>query len=397
MRTILCIFPFLALLLASCNKYDIQPEQAQGFIKFFSSTLTELAYDVKPAADGGYAVLGSTRDENGMRNIYLVKTDASGNGVSWSPSIIGGSRDDVGTSLEVEEDGYIILGSSNNTDTAQYDMYLVKTDLSGEVVWEKRTEDPADERGTSLRITAQGEYLAAGLRRNSISGKYDYKIVRFDSQGNILKDRILNVDPSSTVLDVCIIETQDFFMICGTEQYDGKNEIHIISLDKESHFANGGKSFSAAGDLTGNCIQELGDGSFLICGTVQNILQGSSNIYLNKISASLGTVAGWETPRTFSGLTGGVSLSGNSVRILNENSYAMIGTRTETGNENILLLHSDGNGNEVSRRTFGDEGFQQGISLEITGIDGGLILVGNNGSEDNSMMALVKTDAEGKL
>ena len=83
--------------------------------------------------------------------------------------------------------------------------------------------------------------------------------------------------------------------------------------------------------------------------------------------------------------------------MVDNNSYAIVGTRTETGNDDIILLHSDAEGNEVSRRIFGDDGFQQGMSLELTGFDGGLILVGNNGSEDQSMMALVKTDASGNL
>jgi hypothetical protein len=385
-----------ALLLAACNKYDIQPEQAEGFIKFFSSTLTEEAYDVKPTADEGYVAIGTTRDEEGMRDLYLVKTDRYGNEESWSPAIIGGPFDDAGTSIQVEPDGYVILGYSNERDTTQYDMYLVKTNLQGSVVWKTWTDDPGDERGTSLQITSAGEYLAAGLRRNSISGNYDYKIVRFDAVGNIVKDRIINIDPAGTVLDAFIIETQTYFMICGTEQFNGKNEIHIIPIDKDSHFANGGKSFTASDDLTGNCIQELSDGNLLICGTIQNLQRGLNEIYLNKISPSLGAISGWEAPKTFTGSAVNASLTGNAVRIIGGDSYAIIGTRTETGNEDIILLHSDGSGKELSRRIFGDEGFQQGVSLEVTGSDGGLILVGNNGSEDNSMMALVKTNADGE-
>ena len=104
----LLIFP--ALLLVACNKYDIQPEQAEGFIKFFSSTLTEQAYDVKETADGGYVMIGTTSDEEGLRDLYLVKTDKFGNEASWSPVIIGGVFDDVGASIQVEADGSDVPG-----------------------------------------------------------------------------------------------------------------------------------------------------------------------------------------------------------------------------------------------------------------------------------------------
>jgi hypothetical protein len=393
MRPIKYSLLFAALQLAACNKYDIQPEQAEGFIKFFSSTLTEEAYDVKPTPDGGYVAIGTTRDPEGMRDLYLVKTDRYGNEESWSPAIIGGNHDDVGTNIQVEADGYVILGYSNDRDTTQYDMYLVKTGLQGNVVWETWTDDPGDERGTSLQITSAGEYLAAGLRRN-IYGIYGYLIIRFDADGNRVKEGVIN--PQDNVLNACIIETGENYLICGTEQSSGKNQISIILVDKDNHRSFGGTTFKTAGNLTGNCIRELSDGNLLICGTIQNIQRGLNEVYLNKISPDLGIAAGWETPKTFSGSALNANLSGNAVRIIGEDSYAIIGTRTETGNDDMILLHSDGNGNEISRRIFGDEGFQRGVSLEVTGADGGLILIGNNGSEDHSMMALVKTNADGE-
>ena len=97
-----------------CNKYDIQPEQANGFIKFFFEGLRVEGVDVKPTADGGYIALGNTTNESsGLRDIYLVKTDEYGNEESWSPVLIGGDMDDVATSLQVVSDGYVILGYSN--------------------------------------------------------------------------------------------------------------------------------------------------------------------------------------------------------------------------------------------------------------------------------------------
>jgi len=404
MRSIKLTILVLALLLAACNKYDIQPEQAEGFIKFYSSTLTEMGYDVKETSDGGYVAIGTTSDEEGLRNIYLVKTDKYGNEESWSPAIIGGDFDDVATSIQLESDGYVILGYSKQSDTTEYDMYLVKTDLQGNVSWEKRqgdasdTDGSIDDRGLSLQITSSGEYLAAGIRRNTTFDTYDYRIVRFATDGTVMKDRVISSsDPNATVSTVFIIEVQSHFILCSTITYLQKKEILIIPVFKDSHFPDGGKRFTSTGDLYGNCIQELSDGNLLVCGTNVNAQSGLGDIYLNKISASLGTVSGWETPKLFAEEEGDqASLTGNSVRIINDNSYAIVGTRTETGNDDIILLHTDAAGSEVSRQVFGDEGFQQGMSLEVT-VDGGLILIGNNGAEDNSMFALVRTNAEGKL
>ena len=392
--------PLLALLLAACNKYDIQPEQAEGFIKFYSSsTLTETAYDVKETADGGYVAIGTTvtDEESGSRDLYLVKTDKYGNEESWSPVTIGGAYDDVGTSIQVVQDGYVILGYSKQTDTSDYDMYMVKTDLQGNTVWETWDDALSDERGMSLEVTSQGEYLAVGTRVNTTSGNNQYIVAKFDINGDCNRGQPIGY-PNNNILNPYIIETQEYFVICSTLRSNQKNEIEIDVFEKDNiGIPLNHKSYYADGDLHGNCIQELEDGNLLVCGTVFDPSTGLSDIYLNKITSTLGTVPGWETYKTFTVTGDQVSLSGNAVRVVDNNSYAIVGTRTETGNDDIILLHSDAEGNEVSRRIFGDDGFQQGMSLELTGFDGGLILVGNNGSEDQSMMALVKTDASGNL
>ncbi len=397
MRPIKYILLFMALGLAACNKYDIQPEQAEGFIKFFfTGELTETAYDVKETADGGYVAIGTTSDDEGVRDLYLVKTDKYGNEESWSPVTIGGAYDDVGTSIQVVSDGYVILGYSKQTDTSEYDMYLVKTDLQGNVVWETWTNFPNDDRGSHLLLTSAGDFLAAGLRKNTY-GYIDLLLWRFDAGGvSIGIPKPVTPDEDVNVLNAYLIEIEPYFVVCNTIQTSQKKQIVIIPFLKESLNFLAGKFCAESGDLEGNCIQELSDGNLLICGTVTNPGTGLTSIYLNKITPTFGTVPGWETAKTFPGESG-VSLTGNAVRVLNDNSYAILGTRTETGNDDMILLLTDGNGTEVSRRIFGDDGFQQGISLELTGFDGGLILVGNNGSEDQSMISLVKTDASGKL
>lgn len=392
MRPIPYLILCLALFAGACNNYELEPEQAEGFIKFFSRYLTEEAYDVKPAADGGYVAIGSTTDENGMRDLYLVKTDEYGNEESWSPAIIGGRHDDVGTSIQADADGYVILGYSNERDTSEYDLYLVKTDLQGKVIWQTWSGVQNDDMGTCLQITSAGEYLVAGLRRNNL-GTDGYFIRRYDVTGQpVTVSRFIN--PPGTVLNAYIVEAQEYFMLCATVQADGKNHINITALDKESHWGTNEEKYYSSGDLNGNCIQVLGDGNLLFCGTRYNTQSGRNEVYLNKIGPDLRSLAGWESPKYFS--SDDANLSGNAVREIAADRYVVLGTRTATGNDDILLVRTDGSGNEVLRRTYGDAGLQRGVSLELTGNEG-LIIVGSNGAEDKSMMALLRTDADGNL
>lgn len=101
----------------------------------FENTYGDLSTDevgkrVESAADGGAIILGTgpgatSRD----RDLYLVKTDASGN-QSWAKSI-GTNRDDLPAACIVVSDGYILIGTTWEAGNA--DVLYIKTDLNGNV------------------------------------------------------------------------------------------------------------------------------------------------------------------------------------------------------------------------------------------------------------------------
>jgi hypothetical protein len=389
------ILILLLLCLMACNKYDIQPEQASGFIKFFSTGLAEAGYDVKPTADGGYIAVGTSSDESGIRDIYLVKTDQYGNEEPWSPVIIGGEGDDVATSLQIVSDGFIILGSSNDASgSGSYDLYLVKTDLQGNILWERRTGGPNDDRGTHLEVLSGGGFLAAGITSSYGLGARNAYFISYDAGGNPVKSETFGVE-SKTVFDTYIIEATSDYVICGSiGTVDPEvSEIFIALIDKQNL---GVKNFRYQGSGTnhyGKCIQELPDGNLVLVGNAVNA-QGYSDVYLQKFSPGLSSVWVHENIDEPGELS---DLNVSAIRVAPDNSLAIIGTRAETENDDLMLLLTDTDGNQPEIILYGDDGYQRGNSLEVTASDNGWIIVGTNGFEDESMMALIKTDSRGGL
>ena len=391
MRPLKYILILLIFCLLACNKYDIQPEQADGFIKFFSTGLTEVGFDVKPTDDGGYVAVGTTADDNGIRDIYLVRTDKYGNEESWSPVVIGGELDDVATSLQVVSDGFVILGYSNDASgSGGYDMYLVKTDLQGNVLWEQRAGGPSEDRGTNLELTSDGGFLAAGTTSSFGLGTRNAYWVTFNSSGNITRSGVFGVD-GGIIGDTYIVETASDFVACGSIE-TGRSEIFVSLINKQNLVVKNFKYIGTATDHYGKCIQELADGNLILCGSAINS-QGFSEVYLQKLAPDLNSL--WV--KIFSKTGESSDLNGNAIRIAPDNGLAILGTKTETENDDLFLLLTDSEGNELNLLLFGDDGYQRGSSLEITASDNGFIIVGTNGFEDNSMMALIKTDGQGKL
>ena len=83
----------------------------------------------RPTADGGYIIVGYT-GAVGSGDVYLVKTNASGDTL-WTRTH-GGMNTDLGYSVQQTADGgYIMAGYTQSFGAGGQDIYLIKTDASG--------------------------------------------------------------------------------------------------------------------------------------------------------------------------------------------------------------------------------------------------------------------------
>ena len=99
--------------------------------KTYGGAGNDYGYFAQRTLDGGYVITGSTNSFGGGNNdVYLIKTDASGDTL-WTKTY-GGSMAEVGRSVQQTADsGYIITGTTASFGTGQKDMYVIKTDANG--------------------------------------------------------------------------------------------------------------------------------------------------------------------------------------------------------------------------------------------------------------------------
>ena len=94
-------------------------------------------------------------------DVYLIKTDGSGN-QQWSKTF-GGSGFDFGYSVQQTADGgFIIAGMTSSFGAGGYDVYLIKTDGSGNQQWSKTFGGSDYDYGYSVQQTADGGFIIAG-------------------------------------------------------------------------------------------------------------------------------------------------------------------------------------------------------------------------------------------
>ncbi|MDD4651505.1 MAG: VWA domain-containing protein, partial [Methanothrix sp.] len=135
--------------------------------------------------DGGYLIEGSKSSEGseGM-DLWLIKTDFAGN-VIWSRTY-GGEGDDYGTSVQQAADGgYIIVGHTSSSGDGGADLWLFKTDSAGNVIWSRTFGGKEGDYGTAVQQTADGGYIVTGRTSSYGAGGVDMWLIRTDGNGNV--------------------------------------------------------------------------------------------------------------------------------------------------------------------------------------------------------------------
>ena len=135
-------------------------------------------------SDGGYAIAGSTSSFGaGTYDFWLVKTDSHGN-VVWDRTYGMEGGEEANSLVTTSDEGYAIAGYTYSFGTGDSDVWLVKTDASGNMEWNKAygDEDFMDE-ASSLIATSDGGYAIAVYTHSFGAGGSDFWLVKTDETG----------------------------------------------------------------------------------------------------------------------------------------------------------------------------------------------------------------------
>ncbi len=144
---------------------------------------------VREASGGGYIAVGSTGSfGEGYSSIYLVRVGTSGDSL-WAITL-GGSKADFGSSVEAAQDGgFIIIGATASYGAGYSDTYLIKTDMSGGLLWEKTYGGIKDDRGYSVYPSRDGGYIITGTTESFNAQSIDIYTIKIDIFGNQIWSR----------------------------------------------------------------------------------------------------------------------------------------------------------------------------------------------------------------
>jgi hypothetical protein len=254
--------------------------------KTFGGDNYDYGFSVENTFDGGFIISGqSSSTIDGIANIYLVKTTATGDSV-WGHSFRFGDWAGAISLHQTPDSGYVIFGDFENggSGLGGYDLYWMKLDALGNIVSTKTFEDPlTHDYAESMRSTFDGGFIIGSEKEAMItSDKIGSTIIRIDSNLDTLWSRRCVYGMQYSVRD--IVQSCDSGFIATGYIIDTTSLANIMFLTK---FSGNGDSlwsryFYGLSSAVGYSIDNSRDDSIVICGVTIDSLGGETDVYFVK-------------------------------------------------------------------------------------------------------------------
>ncbi len=219
------------LILAFNTKQAKSPEPpATEWSRTYGGTSDDFARDLVQTVDGGYAIGGETNSfGNGSWDFWLVKTDANGN-MEWNKTY-GDDDNDIAKSVVLTSDGgYAITGRTNSFGAGGYDFWLVKTNSTGHEQWNKTYGGPNLDYADSVLQTVNRGYTIAGHTKSFGVGGEDIWLVKTDATGNMMWNKTYG-GPNDDSADSLVQNYHGMYAMAGLTHSDvGDRDFLVIKL-----------------------------------------------------------------------------------------------------------------------------------------------------------------------
>jgi len=291
--------------------------------------------------NGSYVIVGSTFSfGSGQQDIYVISIN--GNGDTLWTRTYGGISLETGSDIKRTSTGdYVIVGTTNSYGSGDADIYLIKINNLGDTLWTRTFGGTSDESGSSVYLTGGGGYVITGSTYSFGAGGYDMYIVTTNDSGNIVGNTYTYGGPNGNEYGNCGLQTSDGgYIFCGstTSFGNGLDDVYVVKTDVSGTIQYQ-KTFGGASYDQGNALLQTIDGGYIIAGTSQSFGSGNSYVYLLKTDATLTLNWSW--------IIGGTSANqGNSVAQTTDGGYIVAGSTQSFGQGgwDIYLIKTDANG-----------------------------------------------------
>lgn len=298
---------------SSYNKVDAWLIKTDAFgIKQWDKIFNgyNLSYSVQQTSDGGYVFVGIIAKGEWVRiegqsspgiphvgyvsrnDVFLIKTDAKGN-LLWNRTFGGPKEEGIGYVQQTSDGGYMLAGYTFSFGTENNDAWLIKTNMNGNEQWNKTFKGINFGTDNAVRQTSDGGYILA--LRSPLGGTISRPvwIIKIDVIGNVLWNKTLGTYDDYWIKSVQ--QTSDGgYIFAGTvffmDRYLDSYNVNawLVKTDPNGNElwnkSIGGNYYDIA-----NFIQQTSDGGYIVAG--RKDAPGGYDAWLVKTSGETSEIA----------------------------------------------------------------------------------------------------------
>jgi len=328
--------------------------------------------------------------------------------IAWQNTYGGSSDEEIRGAAQTPDGGYILIGhtTSSGGQVTGYqgneDLWVVKTDASGGLVWQRALGSGSSEYGYAVATTADGGYIIAATADDvggdiaNIIGGGDIWLVKLNASGNIVWENTYG----GTSYDEprAVVEVDGGFIVAGytesdNEQvtgYQGSGDLWVFKVDANGTLlwqrAIGGTDTDEA-----HGMRRTSDNGVIIAGSTksnngdvgQNF--GNTDAWLVKLNEA-GTIQ-WQSVYGHTGddLAMDVVQRADGGYTFAAASNSQGGQVSQNfGNYDYWLVRTNPNGTLLGQNSYGGSGDDIPYALQQT-FDGGYALAGYTASDNGNI------------
>jgi len=360
------------------------------FERHYGGESAEWGFCVKQTSDSGYIVAGTTLSFGaGFYDAWLVRTDVRGD-TSWTRAY-GGTSGDYFYGVENAAGGdFLAVGYTGSFGAGLGDVWLVRTDSSGDSLWTRTYGGGFHDYVSSLHPAGGCDYVMAGVTESFGAGEYDGWLLKVNSSGETLWTRTYGGSGTDRTYSVDVTSDGGFIM-SGFYDLNGPlgGDLWLLRTDTLGDTI-WTRTLPAPGHDAGYFVEETDDGGYIVVGATSSFGAGNYDLWLLRFDAQGETL--WTRA-----LGGSLIDEGHAVTQLADGDFIVVGWRQTRPPEPgpAWLIRTDAEGDTLWTRELVGNGGAQGWSLQVTA-DGGFVIAGS-ASVSIIDVYLAKTDEEGLL
>jgi hypothetical protein len=228
--------------------------------------------------------------------IFFTACEKTGDNDSIILKFYGDALEDIGTSITLAEDGYIICGQlteitrgdGNYIESSIKKPGIIKTGLDGNMVWEKYLGNNQPGSVSKVIVLENGSIVCTGQVTDTMTLQTDIFVAKMGSDGSGIVQEVF--DTTGNQLSNDIIETAEGFLVLGTSDVkrepltdetgnkEGKQDILVMRINNNLEQIDDPVQWGFPEDDIGTVIKADPEGGYIICGSTERyITQGQKN------------------------------------------------------------------------------------------------------------------------